>query len=83
MTKEGRSMVDALFQALSALPQVEAIALGGSRAGTVFDPSSDYDVYLYCTQPVPLEVRRQLLSKYCQSMELGNHFWEYEDNCTL
>lgn len=29
--------IDALFQDLSALPQVEAIALGGSRAGEVYD----------------------------------------------
>ena len=75
--------VEALFRALSALPQVEAIALGGSRAGEVYDESSDYDVYLYCTAPVPEEVRRELLGRYCGYMEIGNHFWEYEDNCTL
>lgn len=72
-----------LFTELSALPQVEAIALGGSRAGIHFDEKSDYDVYLYCTEPVSEEVRRQILEKYCSYMEIGNHFWEYEDNCTL
>lgn len=76
-------MVNQLFQELCALPQVEALALGGSRAGEVFDQSSDYDVYLYCTAPVPVEVRRDILSKYCCVMELGNQFWEYEDNCKL
>lgn len=76
-------MVDQLFAELAALPQVEAIALGGSRAGTHFDEKSDYDVYLYCTGPVSEEVRREILSRYCQYMEIGNHFWEYEDNCTL
>lgn len=76
-------MVDPLFAELSALPQVEAIALGGSRAGVHFDEKSDYDVYLYCTGPVPEEVRREILSRYCSYMEIGNHFWEYEDNCTL
>ena len=76
-------MVEALFQELSALPQVEAIALGGSRAGEVFDEKSDYDVYLYCTGPVPEQARRDILSRYCSYMEIGNHFWEYEDNCTL
>lgn len=24
-----------------------------------------------------------MLSRYCSVMEIGNHFWEYEDNCTL
>lgn len=76
-------MVDQLFSELSQLPQVEAIALGGSRAGTHYDEKSDYDVYLYCTAPVPEEIRRELLAKYCSYMEIGNHFWEYEDNCTL
>lgn len=76
-------MVNQLFSDLSQLPQVEAIALGGSRAGTHFDEKSDYDVYLYCTAPVPENVRRDILEKYCAYMEIGNHFWEYEDNCTL
>ncbi len=76
-------MVDQLFAELAALPQVEAIALGGSRAGTHFDEKSDYDVYLYCTGSVSEEARREILSRYCQYMEIGNHFWEYEDNCTL
>ena len=76
-------MVNQLFKELSCLPQVEAIALGGSRAGIHFDEKSDYDVYLYCTAPVPEETRLEILSRYCSYMEIGNHFWEYEDNCTL
>ena len=84
MTKNNRdSSVEELFRELSALPQVEAIALGGSRAGEVWDEKSDYDVYLYCTAPVPEDGRRELLGRYCSVMEIGNHFWEYEDNCTL
>ena len=76
-------MVNQLFAELAALPQVEAIALGGSRAGSHYDEKSDYDVYLYITAPVEETVRREILSKYCSYMEIGNHFWEYEDNCTL
>lgn len=76
-------LTDRLFRELCALDQVEALALGGSRAGAHFDESSDYDVYLYCTAPVPEEVRRDILSRYCGRMEIGNRFWEYEDNCVL
>ena len=76
-------MIEELFRELAQLPNIEAIALGGSRAGEHFDPSSDYDVYLYCTAPVPEPTRRAILSRYCRVMELGNRFWEYEDNCTL
>lgn len=76
-------MVEELFEKLSELPQVEAIALGGSRAGTEFDANSDYDVYLYCTQAVDIETRRAILTEYCSYTELGNSYWETEDNCKL
>lgn len=76
-------MVNELFRELSSLPQIEAIALGGSRAGSHFDENSDYDVYLYCTAPVDETLRRNILNKYCSYMEIGNQFWETEDNCTL
>jgi hypothetical protein len=76
-------MITELFHELSQLPQVEAIALGGSRAGTHYDETSDYDIYLYCTAPVPEDVRRKILDKYCAYVEYGNHFWELEDNGTL
>ena len=72
-----------LINELISLPQIEAIALGGSRAGVYYDEQSDYDVYLYCTSSVPEQTRRELLNKYCRYLEIGNHFWELEDNCTL
>ena len=72
-----------LFHELSQLPQVDAIALGGSRAGEYYDQKSDYDVYVYCKEPVSEDVRKEILSRYCSYMEIGNHFWEYEDNCVL
>lgn len=76
-------MVERLFEELAGLEAVEAIALGGSRAGSHYDEKSDYDVYLYVTAPVPEAVRREILSRYCSRMEIGNAFWETEDNCTL
>lgn len=76
-------MFEKLYREFSALPQVEAIALGGSRAGEHYDGKSDYDLYVYVTEPIPAEIRRPILERYCSYMEIGNHFWEYEDNCTL
>ena len=75
--------VHALFEELSRLPQVEAIALGGSRATGRNDAKSDYDVYIYLTGPVEETCRRTILSKYCRYMEIGNTFWELEDDVTL
>lgn len=72
-----------LVKAFSKLEEVEAIALGGSRAGEKFDKTSDYDLYIYCTS-VPQESRRtKILEETCQYTEIGNSFWELEDDCTL
>lgn len=76
-------MPDMIFKELAEMDCVEAIALGGSRAGDVYDEKSDYDVYVYVTAPIDEEIRRKMLHKYCNYMEIGNHFWEYEDNCIL
>lgn len=76
-------MIDSLFNELASLEQVEAIALGGSRSGENYDEKSDYDVYLYITAPISEDTRRAILEKYCGYMEIGNHYWEYEDNCVL
>ena len=72
-----------LWNEFAILPEVEAVALGGSRAGAGYDETSDYDLYIYCTS-IPYEsIRKRILEKYCQYMEIGNSFWELEDDCTL
>ena len=38
-----------LWQEFSKIPEVEAIALGGSRATDNYDETSDYDLYIYCS----------------------------------
>lgn len=76
-------MVQNLFDELKKFEQIEAIALGGSRAGEVYDEKSDYDVYLYCTASVPEAARKTLLERFCTRIEIGNIFWECEDNCVL
>ncbi len=76
-------MIESLIAQFSRIDAVEAIALGGSRAGDEYDSRSDYDIYIYCTAPIPENTRRNILQQHCAVMEIGNTFWEYEDNCTL
>lgn len=71
-------MVEELFKELCRLEQVEALSLGGSHAGEHFDATSDYDVYLDCTDPVSETVRQEILSRYCSVMEIGNQYWKLE-----
>jgi predicted nucleotidyltransferase len=53
-----------LWKAFSQMEEVEAIALGGSRAGQNFDEKSDYDLYIYCTK-VPEEEKRKAVLENC------------------
>lgn len=76
-------MFASVIHEFSLLDEIEAIALGGSRSGTHFDETSDYDIYLYCKKPIPEEKRREILEKYCARLELSNQFWELEDNGTF
>jgi predicted nucleotidyltransferase len=68
---------------LAANPEVDAIVLGGSRASGKNDAASDYDVYVYLNRPLEAETRREILEKTCSYIELGNAYWELEDDCIL
>lgn len=75
--------VNELFKEFGNIPQVEAIALGGSRATGRNDEKSDYDVYIYISELIDKNIRKEILNKYCKYMEIGNSFWELEDDVTL
>jgi len=75
--------VNELFDEMGQLPQVQAIALGGSRATGRNDEKSDYDVYIYIKESIDENVRRRILEKYCKYMEISNTFWELEDDVTM
>ena len=72
-----------LWNSFSELNEVEAIALGGSRAGKNFDQKSDYDLYIYCTKLPSENLRKSILENCCSYMEISNSFWKLEDDCTL
>lgn len=72
-----------IIEGLSGLDEVEAIALGGSRATGASDEKSDYDIYVYISNDIPVSTKREILSEYCNIMEISNHYWELEDNCVM
>lgn len=72
-----------LCKELSSLKEVEALALGGSRATNSHDEKSDYDLYVYITAAIDEKIRRVILERYCKYLEIGNAFWELEDDCLL
>lgn len=75
--------INRLFEEIGSIPEVEAIAVGGSRATGRNDEKSDYDVYIYITGTIDENIRKNILEKYCRYIEIGNSFWELEDDVTL
>jgi len=73
----------ALVDRFASLPEVEAIALAGSHSVNMNDALSDYDVYLYINQVIPVETREEITHLYCSYMEVNNQFWETEDDGVL
>jgi predicted nucleotidyltransferase len=83
LTNKSEDLVNKITEGLSALNEVQAIAIGGSRATGKADNKSDYDIYVYLQNNVSNDSRKTILSNYCSYMEIGNTYWELEDNCIL
>ena len=64
-----------IAQRYSALPQVEAVALGGSLSAHTDDSDSDLDLYLYTRNDIPRDVRTDIASERSHRMEIDNQFW--------
>lgn len=75
--------IKGLIQEFGSLEEVESIALGGSRALGTNDAKSDYDIYIYLKEDLSVEKRKNILGSYCNYMEIGNAYWEVEDDCRL
>ena len=63
----------------SALPEVSAVVLSGSRGSGVADERSDVDLYVYAEQEPPETWRASLARKFGERASIGNHFWETGD----
>ncbi len=74
---------NAIVSALKEYDEVDAIALGGSRSTGVCDEKSDYDIYVYCTGELTIEKKSKAITPHCIEAEIGNHYWELEDNCVM
>ena len=61
----------------SQLPQVAAVALGGSLSGTHTDKSSDIDLYVYTLSDIPLEARIDIMERTggARRASMGLEFW--------
>jgi len=73
------TIVEIIAQKFGAMPQVEAVALAGSRSAEVSDEKSDFDLYVYATAEIPLHTRQNLAAQFAERVEINNQFWEPGD----
>ncbi|AGF58957.1 DUF4037 domain-containing protein [Clostridium saccharoperbutylacetonicum] len=72
-----------LVNDFSKLKEVKGILLAGSHATRTNDKNSDYDIYVYISEEIALEKRREITNKFFKYIELDNTFWEREDDGVL
>jgi hypothetical protein len=60
------------------IPEVEAVALAGSRTAQFADDSSDIDLYVYGREIIPIALRGEIPGDARRS-EIGNSVWEPGD----
>ena len=75
--------LDDFINDLCNIDGVQALVLGGSRTTERMDEKSDFDFYLYSETEIDQNSRCKILSKYCKYFEIGNSYWELEDNGEL
>ncbi len=72
-----------MVEEFAVLNEVEAIMLSGSAGSKMEDRHSDYDLYIYSSNPISVERRKAIIEKYSSYTEFNNQFWETEDNFIL
>ena len=76
--EEALSVAERLARRFAAPPQVEAVALAGSRTLEFADEDSDVDLYVYVREDIPLDVRTEIAAGSPRA-EIGNATWEPGD----
>jgi predicted nucleotidyltransferase len=77
-TQDVPAVARRLARQFASLPQVEAVALAGSRTSDFADASSDLDLYVYVSKDIPLEARTKIVTGAVRA-EVGNITWEPGD----
>ncbi len=61
---EANELLAKVASTFGELPQVAAVALGGSMASGTPDEHSDADLYVYTHEPIPADTRREVLREF-------------------
>ena len=62
------------------LPSVLAVVLSGSTSNRVDDGKSDFDIYVYTTEEIPVAWRTELARQHGTHLAIDNRYWELGDD---
>ncbi len=76
-----KSLVGRLAALYGQLPQVVAVALGGSSAGGTADAASDIDLYVYTNAEIPISARQTIVARLggASRADFDQHYWGPSD----
>jgi hypothetical protein len=77
-SQQSLALAECVASAFASLPQVEAVAIAGSRTSEFADEASDVDLYVYVTADIPLDDRARIAAGSAHA-EIGNTTWEPGD----
>lgn len=72
------ALAEGIAGRFAAIPEVEAVALAGSRTSPFADSQSDVDLYVYASAILPTSSRAEI-ARNARRAEIGNSFWEPGD----
>jgi hypothetical protein len=62
------------------LPSVLAVVLSGSTSNRVDDGNSDFDIYVYTAEEIPVAWRTELAQRHGTHLAIDNRYWELGDD---
>ena len=69
-----------LAERFAELPAVLAVVLSGSTSNRVDDGHSDFDIYVYTTEEIPVAWRTALAQEHGTHLAIDNRYWELGDD---
>lgn len=61
------------------IPEVEALAIGGSTSAKTSDNKSDIDVYIFSKSSIPIEKRKNIIEPISSKHEIGGEYFSSGD----
>lgn len=64
-----------ILKEFSQIPEVKAIAIGGSSSAKTSDKTSDTDIYIFSANEVSIEQREKIIKKVSSKYDLGEEYF--------